>query len=102
MSRRSPKRRNPAGGRGPRKAQRGKLPPDPKLIALITQVWDLPDGHCLQVQDSAGKQGVMVTESFRDLCERIGVRAREVSPRDPEAAIMAALAGLQPPAGGVH
>lgn len=32
MSRRPPKRRNPAGGRGPRKAQRGKLQANPTTV----------------------------------------------------------------------
>lgn len=84
------------------KSQPRKLRPDSTLAALLSQAIDLPDGHCLIIQDSTGQQGYSASSELAELCRRAGERARLVSPSDPAAAIKAALVSLQPPAGGVH
>lgn len=102
MSRRGQKRRNPAGGRGLGKAQPGKLRADPTLAALLSQAIELPDQHCLLVQDAAGRVGLQLSAEMVGLCQQAGALAQQISPADPGAALRAALMSLMPPAGGVH
>lgn len=48
---RRPKRRNPAGGRGPRKAQPGKLQADHTLVDVLFKILALPAGSVHLVDD---------------------------------------------------
>lgn len=110
---RRPKRRNRPGGGGSGKAQaagqRGEnittapgVQADSELVALLAHGIDMEGEHCLMVRDSTGQSGVMVSAEFMAACKAAGERARVVCPHDPASAIHAAVAVLQPPAGGVH
>lgn len=101
MSKRRPKRRNPAGGRGPKKAQPGKLQADPTLVNLLSQA--LAHGPAsAQVVPGIGiamdGQLLPIALRIRDRCQELGGD----TDAHIERALPLAMQFAHPAAGGVH